>query len=185
MMDQNSTTTLLMKNGTPYQLGLCVEPGTRHTVEFLKEQIGDALCRMSTRSRWQRFASPVTRLSEEQLDYLADLDGKEKVAWCASISTDEGEQGIALVRYIKLPDEPGVAEFAITVVDDYQGQGIGLALMRKLIETARQNGLETLKGYVMASNRPMLSLCKRLEASFSSESQGCVEVTISLSRHTS
>ena len=171
---------LAMKDGTPYAVQPCVEQGTAHTAEFLKTQIASALGKLSVQSRWQRFASPMARLTDAQLDYLTRLDGKDRVAWCAAVERDGDEHGIGLARYVRLADEPAVAEFAVTVVDEFQAQGVGYALLTKLQETARDNGLTSLRGYVLPSNRRMLALCRRLGADISTPDSGFVTVEIAL-----
>ena len=171
---------LAMKDGTPYSVQPCVEQGTAHTAEFLKTQIASALEKLSVQSRWQRFASPMARLTDAQLDYLTRLDGKDRVAWCATVERDGDEHGIGLARYVRLAHDPGVAEFAVTVVDEYQAQGIGYALMTKLKETARENGLTTLRGYVLPSNRRMLALCRRLGAGLGTPESGFITAEIAL-----
>jgi acetyltransferase len=119
---------------------------------------------MSCQTRQQRFASPMISLSEEHLDYLTNLDGVDRVAWCACIQTDLGERGIGLARYFTLVNKKQVAEFAVTVVDEFQGQGVGTELMKKLVETAKSNSVEILRGFVLPSNRVMLALCRRFDA---------------------
>jgi acetyltransferase len=158
-----------MKNGVPYKIEPCVEADTEHTPEFLKIQIASGFDRLSTQSRWQRFASPLSRLSASQLDYLTSLDGKDRVAWCASTQEGKDVTGIGLARYVKSPDESGVAEFAITVVDAYQGQGVGYELLKRLIASAGSNHIAMLKGYILRSNKRMLALCKRFDAVFHDE----------------
>lgn len=169
-----------MQNGMPYQIQLCVEPGTQHSPEFLKEQIVKAFDSLSVQTRWQRFASPINSLTDKQLDYLVDLDGKNKAAWCASIHIDGEEKGIGLARYVKLPDKGNVAEFALTLVDEFQGQGIGYELLKKLLETARDNHLEKLRGYVLSGNKHMLSLCQRFDASFHADDSSFVIAEIAV-----
>lgn len=166
---QNSAVELTMENGTPYRIQACVEPGTQHTKEFLKSQIACAIEGMSGKSLRQRFASSVNKLSDKQLDYLTSLDGKDKVAWCASIGSNKAERGIGIARYVKLPNEENVAEFAVTVVDEFQRQGIGYELLKKLIELAGNNGIKILRGYVLSGNEHMLSLCRRFGANTYSE----------------
>lgn len=169
-----------MNNGTPYRIQLCLEPERQHTQSFLKDQIVNAMEAMSGQSRWQRFASPVDKLSDSQLDYLTDLDGKERVAWCASVMTNKGERGIGLSRYMKLPEEEGVAEFAIAVVDEYQAQGIGYQLLKRLAGTAAENDLKILRGYILSGNRGMLVLCRRFAAHISVEGGGILRADIPL-----
>jgi acetyltransferase len=119
---------------------------------------------MSHHSRQQRFAAPVVTLTDTQLDHLTRLDEKDRVAWCAFLQTESEERGIGLARYVRLDDEENVAEFAITVVDEFQGQGIGTELLNRLIESARSNSIETLRGYILPSNEAMLALCRRVGA---------------------
>ncbi|MEW8380821.1 MAG: hypothetical protein AB2704_03165, partial [Candidatus Thiodiazotropha taylori] len=45
-----------------------------------------------------------------------------------------------------------------------QGQGVGYQLLRKLIQSANQNGFKILRGYILMTNTPMLTLCKRFES---------------------
>src|SRR5262249_27235237 len=56
-------------------------------------------------------------------------------------------------RYIVT--EPGEAEMAFVVIDDYRGQGIGTLLMRHLSVIARNAGLKELVAHVLPENAPM------------------------------
>lgn len=163
MSREEATTILVLDDGTICSIALCVEPGSSHTPEFLKQQIINAMKSMSPGTRWQRFASS-GNLSDTQLDYLTNLDGKDRVAWCAAVEKGGSEVGIGLCRYIRLVEEGNVAEFALTVIDEYQRKGIGTALLGKVIDSARENNIAMLRGYVLSSNKPMLSLCKKLGA---------------------
>lgn len=60
-------------------------------------------------------------------------------------------------RYIVMP-QTARAEVAFAVVDQYQGQGIGAAMMRHLVILARNAGLEELVADVLASNTAMLKV---------------------------
>jgi acetyltransferase len=119
---------------------------------------------MSNRSRQQRFAAPLQTLTDNQLEHLTRLDESDRVAWCAFVQSESEERGIGLARYVRLEDETNVAEFAVTVVDEFQGQGIGTELLNQLIETAKSNSIHTLRGYILPHNEAMLTLCRRLNA---------------------
>ena len=103
------------------------------------------------------------------LDYLADLDGQNRIAWCAVITGDEDYRGIGLARLCRLPEETGVAEFAVTVIDEFQSQGVGRTLLEQLIASAAKADIRVLRGYVLPSNKKMLKLCKQLQASTTPE----------------
>jgi GNAT superfamily N-acetyltransferase len=62
-------------------------------------------------------------------------------------------------RYIVV--QPGTAEVAFAVVDQYQGQGIGAALMRHLAAIARGAGLQELIAEVLPDNVPMLGVFEK------------------------
>ena len=57
-------------------------------------------------------------------------------------------------RYVVV--RPGRAEVAFAVIDEYQGQGIGSAVMRHLVSIAREARLQELIAEVLPENMPML-----------------------------
>lgn len=153
-----------MKNGAPYEIHPCIDPQMHFTTALWREEIKKGFKSMSAQSIWQRFATGLNELSEQQLDYLTDIDGKDRVAFCAVIIQQDSYRGIGLSRYIKLKDETDIAEFSVTVIDEFQNQGIGRALLAQLIESAQTNGFKVLRGFVLPSNKAMLALCKRFQA---------------------
>jgi len=70
-------------------------------------------------------------------------------------------------RYVV--DEPGQAEVAFTVIDTYQRQGVGAALLRHLAIIARQAGLRKLVAYVLADNRGMLKVFEKSGLKYSAK----------------
>jgi acetyltransferase len=53
-------------------------------------------------------------------------------------------------------------EYAILLRSDLKGRGLGWALMKLIIEFARQDGLETISGQILRENTTMLSMCEAL-----------------------
>ena len=159
----------LMKNGGAYQIHPCIDASLNFTSELWRAQIKQAMKTMSTQSLWHRFATGINELSDEQLDYLTDIDGKDRVAWCAVIYQDNELRGIGVSRYIKLDVETDTAEFAVTVIDEFQGQGVGRALFDQLIDSAKDNGIRCLRGYILPGNQAMLALCKQKQAKIQPE----------------
>ena len=150
-----------LRDGTRCLIRLCCHNDSGDEHQHLKEGIRSAWCHLSPESRFYRFGYVPRQLSEQQLDYLANLDNRARLAWCASIEDDTEETGIGLARYVRIADEPGVAEFAITIVDEYQHQGLGRLLLERLIESAGEARLKILRGYVRPGNRAMLTLAKK------------------------
>lgn len=153
-----------LSDGTPCRIGVCLLDGAREDRACVKAEIDAAVRRMSPRSRRLRFASPVNRLSDAQLDYLTDFDPADRIAWCAYEMDGEEDVGVGLARYARLDDERHVAEFAVTVVDPYQNRGLGTLLLERLLGSAREHGIKILRGFVLPENEAMLRLGRRFDA---------------------
>ena len=73
----------------------------------------------------------------------------------------DGDALLGVARYVR--DKDGnAAEFAIVVADAWHGRGIGYRLLAKLIDAARRHGVKRLYGDILATNRPMLELARKL-----------------------
>lgn len=109
---------------------------------------------------YRRFLTPVGHLTEEQLDYLTDVDFVDHVAWGAETVPDG--HGIGVGRWIRLRDDPGSAEAAVAVLDGYQRLGVATGLLRLLAEGARERGVEFLRAEILADNEPVRRLLHKL-----------------------
>lgn len=118
---------------------------------------------LSEDSRYLRFFGTKKALSERELSYLTDVDGVHHVALGA---VDERGHGVAVGRYVVLDEEPGVAEVAVTVIDELHGQGLGHALVELLVEHARGAHIHTLRFWVLPINSAMLHLLRDLGARY-------------------
>jgi GNAT superfamily N-acetyltransferase len=114
--------------------------------------------RLSDRSRYLRFAAPKPRLTSRELDHLLDVDHHRNEALVA-LDADTG-RGIAVVRWVTVAGEPGVAEVAVTVADEWQGRGLGPALLARLLDLARAEGLTALRASVLAVNARSLAMLR-------------------------
>lgn len=63
-------------------------------------------------------------------------------------------------RLVMDPDRES-AEFAVIVADPWQGKGLGEKLIARVIDIARDYGVKSLWGEVLAENVPMLSLMRK------------------------
>jgi RimJ/RimL family protein N-acetyltransferase len=59
--------------------------------------------------------------------------------------------------------KPGQAEVAFAIVDEYQGQGLGGALMRYLTKIAQAAELKEFIAEVLAENVPMLKVFEKCD----------------------
>jgi RimJ/RimL family protein N-acetyltransferase len=132
------------------------------------QEMLEAIGRTSVESLQRRFFVPKLHFSEKELDFFINVDFKDHVALVAELNENGRRVIVGGGRYIKV--QPGQAEMAFTVIDPYQGKGIGSVLMRHLIAIARDGGLKELIAEVLPENAPMLKLFSRFGfRSFASE----------------
>src|SRR3712207_6108655 len=105
-----------------------------------------------------RFLTPLPSLSPRMLDALMDVDHEHHLAL---IALEDGE-AVGVVRFVRFTDEPGVADVAITVIDERQGRGLGRALLHALLEAAVERGVRALNFDIHPDNRVMLRLATSL-----------------------
>ena len=118
-----------------------------------------AVAKSSPQSLYRRFFGVRRHFTEQEIAFFTNVDFSNHVALIA-VAEENGRSVIAGGgRYIVL--EPGKAEIAFAVVDQYQGQGIGAALMCHLTAIAREAGLKELVADVLPENMPMLKIFER------------------------
>lgn len=142
--------------------------GTEILVRAIRPGDGPVLSKglrqLSPASRYGRFHSGRTRLSSAELRYLTHVDYRDHMAWLVFDATARPHEGLAVGRYVRLEDEPRLAEVAITVCDDRQGCGLGTLLFDALARVARKNGIEAFRAHVLAGNEAALRLARRFGA---------------------
>ena len=123
-----------------------------------RERYVRAVAALSPRSRYLRFFSPLPKLSERQVDLMTHVDGEHQVAYAALTPEESDLLGVA--RYIRTAEGSNVAEVAIAIADDWQGLGLGRALLSHLIEHARTARLERLIATILSENRAAAGLTR-------------------------
>ncbi|MCA1677385.1 MAG: GNAT family N-acetyltransferase, partial [Actinobacteria bacterium] len=94
------------------------------------------------------------------LTYLTQLDHHNHEAIAAA--TAATREGIGVARFVRSREQPEHAEIAITIADSWQGRGLGRALLRRLVQRAREEGITRFTADIMADNRAMLALIRKL-----------------------
>jgi RimJ/RimL family protein N-acetyltransferase len=120
-----------------------------------KDRLVAAFERLSEASRYRRFGTAVQHLTDDQLRYLTEIDYDDHMAWVAIDPTEPGEPGLGVARYVRLPDDPQIAEAAVTVVDSHQALGLGSILLGVLGLSAVAHGIRTFRAYVLSENQPI------------------------------
>jgi GNAT superfamily N-acetyltransferase len=117
--------------------------------------------RLSPQTQRFRFLGQMHDLSNAQLRRFTDIDYERDVAFVALVHEDGEKREIGVCRYCLDPTRTE-GECAIVVADAWQGRGLGVVLMRHLIEFARARGVERLYSIDSAENFAMRGLAGRL-----------------------
>lgn len=136
---------------------------------------------LSPKSSHLRFMGGIRRPSDKMVRYFTDIDYDRHMALIATTRTGQHEQQVAVGRFFSL-DDGHSCEFAVVVADAWQGQGIAHQIMMDLIRIARDKGLTTMVGDILAGNVRMIGLMRNLgfEVSESSEDPGIVKAALNL-----
>lgn len=133
-----------------------VEPLSRGDVVTV-QQVFDQL---GPRSRELRFLTAKPRLSGADLCALTDVDGHDHVAL---VARDRDHCPIGVARFVRDPEDPGTAEAAVTVVDAWQGRGIGTRLARALRDRARELGITRISLVMARDNDAAIGLMHAID----------------------
>jgi nucleotide-binding universal stress UspA family protein/GNAT superfamily N-acetyltransferase len=134
--------------------------------------------RLSPESRYRRFFIPIERLRASDLDHFTDVDHHDHEAIVA-IDAQTGE-GLGVARYVRDREQPERAETAVAVVDDWQARGLGRALLERLADRAREEGIHRFTALVQADNESAMRLLSTVGHSTRSVKDGVAELDIEL-----
>ena len=138
-----------------------------------------AVDRTSAQSLYRRFFGAKRSFSDKEVAFFVNVDFANHVALVAVVEERGHAAIVAGGRYIV--QQPGTAEIAFIVVDDYQGQGIGSALLRHLAILARNAGLKEFAAEVLPENIPMLKTFEKSGLKMSTKREaGTVHVALEL-----
>jgi GNAT superfamily N-acetyltransferase len=101
------------------------------------------------------------------LERLANVDGVKNaavMAFDAAADLPDHPEGrpIGVARW--MANTEGPPELSVTVIDDYQGMGVGTRLMDALLALARKRGVRRILADVLRENVAMRSLINRYRA---------------------
>jgi RimJ/RimL family protein N-acetyltransferase len=138
----------------------------------------DGFARLSARSRQLRFLSPKKELSSAELGYFTDVDHHDHEALGALDHADG--RGVGIARYIRDAADPQSAEIAVTIIDDWQGRGLGTELVAQLSKRARSEGIRRFTALVAADNPAMARLLRNVRADLVRREPGALQYEIML-----
>ena len=124
-----------------------------------KRLLRSAFEALSPETRYRRFFAPLQSLSSQDLRYLTEVDHHDHEA-LAAINPENG-MIIGVARYVRSED-PSEAEVAVVVGDPWQQHGVATALLERLVERARQAGIERFVALVLSDNEDGLEFFRHV-----------------------
>ncbi len=117
---------------------------------------------LSEQSKYLRFMTPTPNLTPETLALVVDvLHAARAGITVATVDRDHDELLIGGARIVPT-ERRGTCEFALSILDQWQGRGLGTVLMREAVRLARQLGYHRIEGTVLTINTRMLKVAQRL-----------------------
>lgn len=135
------------------------------------ELLIDLTRRLSPESRRQRFHQSVDHLSDMAIQafakQLADVDNYTLGGAILALTADPDgtPHAVGVARLGRMPDKPNdpTADAAIVIRDDYQGQGVGTELLRRLVLLAKQMEVKQMTALIEGDNKQAIHLFSELE----------------------
>jgi GNAT superfamily N-acetyltransferase len=168
-----------------YEESVELSDGQRVDLRLLRpsdsQMLLDGFERLSPDSRYARFMAPKSRLTERELRYLTEVDGVDHFAMGAIrrhlLSKDEG---VGSARFVRLSAQPDTAEPAVTILDDFQGKGLGSILLQRLIEAAWERDVRWFCTELLAENTASKRMIESLspEVKFRYSGEGAMIATM-------
>ncbi|MDX3107580.1 GNAT family N-acetyltransferase [Nonomuraea angiospora] len=146
-----------------------VEVTVRPLTSIYREAVRDLHDRCSPESRRFRYFTSMPALPPRTFDRLCDRS--------RGFSLVGGHDGqvVAMANLMFTPD-PGIAEMAFLVEDRWQGRGLGTAMARMLVRSARDLGYAEVKATLLSDNARMRRLLISLGATLGyTEDPGVME----------
>jgi RimJ/RimL family protein N-acetyltransferase len=141
--------------------------------------LADGFARLSAKSRRMRFLRPKDELSPAERRHFTTAGRHDHEALGAL--EDRTGRGVGVAWYVRHADDPQTAEIGVTVVDAWQGRGLGTELLTQLADRARAEGIQRFTALTAAGNVPVAALLRNAGARLVRRGRGTAEYQISLS----
>ena len=133
--------------------------------------VRDLYSRLSPRTRYERFFSPMPELPDSVLRLLLDVDDKSRLALVAHRDEHPGDL-IALGSFGAI--DACSAEVSLVVRDDWQRQRLGSEMAARILEAADARGFRRFVTHVLWGNDAIRRILKNVGVVLSWSSSGGV-----------
>jgi RimJ/RimL family protein N-acetyltransferase len=158
---------------------VCLPSGREVMIRPIRASDGPGLRaayeRLSPESKFRRFLGPKPYLSARDARYFVELDGTNHYALVAT-RVDRPDWIMAVGRFVRLAEDPEAAELAIVVGDPFQREGLATQIIDRLIEAARERGINRFAATALAENEAARGLIRSIRpGSVRSQRHGTLE----------
>jgi acetyltransferase len=155
---------------TQYVEPFRLRDGTRTTIRPIRPEdeplmiaFHETLSEQSVYSRYFQTMKLSTRVAHERLTRICFIDYDREMALVVSRRPSyPGRHEILAVGRLSRIHGANAAEFALLVADPYQGQGLGVELLGRLLRIARDEEIRIVTAEMLRNNRPMQRVCEKL-----------------------
>lgn len=126
-----------------------------------EDELLQAFHRLGAEARYMRFMVAVRSPDVKRLREVLQSFPARGCAIAATVPARDGIDIVGAASCMLLPGDTS-CEFAITIVPDWGGAGLGRILMETIVAAARARGIQVMRGYILSRNAPMLRLAQRL-----------------------
>ncbi len=123
------------------------------------ETVAAVFDRLGAASRERRFFAAKPRLTSNELAALSRVDENHHVLVA---HVDGDPLPAAMARIVRDTNNRRAGELAFEVADVYQGCGIGMQLVERLLADARAAGIVEVEALVQTSNSAAITLLRRV-----------------------
>jgi GNAT superfamily N-acetyltransferase len=131
---------------------------TKSTSALARQLIIDGFQYLSPYSIRQRFLGQKKGFTDNELSYLTEVDNTNHVAIGAVAHYKGKDTGVGIARFVRSLSKGNQAEFAILVIDPFQGVGLGKILFEALIAEAKRCEINILTGTIESGNHRLYNL---------------------------
>ncbi len=124
-------------------------------------EIVQAFERLSADSRHSRFMDHKKQLDRAAINRGVHPRSGRDFVLVATIPAADGIDIVGAAQYVRASENNDKScEFAITVAQDWRGNGLSAGLLACLLHQAPGDGYAVMEGLVLAENEPMLALAR-------------------------
>ncbi len=125
-----------------------------------EEEMRRLFYRFSDEAVYYRYFSPIKTMTHSKMQEYVNIDFRNTMSIVGLVGEAGKGKIIAEARYVITPYRP-FADVAFIVDEEYSGKGIGTYLFTRLIQIAKERGINGFSADVLASNKAMMKIFEK------------------------